>query len=503
MSNAKELLDKILHDEKLLGSKAFRDKIYSDVPIIRTAAQLVRPETPARIKAMKALALTPEAYWKTSAWLFITQGKFMADYTDDFVYEGSFTQYYPTYRELTTEQLRGYFTWRAAVRKGNINDSPLPYHFIYVYELLNGIGTEHGMDNFRRIDDFCRNCSKFNEKLMSYREKWLFDYAIYNDLDASALSNIGDSENEKNIITLIHWDEHNEDDIYNAISALSTHKCENSKFAQDNEDAFRKVLCRSFVLMSEFFRDHRKSPFWSKLFGKMSDTAYRLFDTAVFYDAAPAKDREYIVNEIHSFIFRNGRWTCRKLTGCRHRSAKLGEFAKSVDSVMREEYSYPHKLSSTDVSKQTKSIIMQAIAEFRSAQKKAEAMKIEIDISKLSAIRKAADITREKLLVDDDEPAITAEPEPIITEEAAPVTNDGDCPLSDAETAFVKTLLSGGDYDAEARKFGCMTSILADSVNEKLFDDFGDTVILFEDDVPCIIEDYIDELKEIVHLKEN
>ena len=235
----------------------------------------------------------------------------------------------------------------------------------------------------------------------------------------------------------------------------------------------------------------------------MSDTAYRLFDTAVFYDSAPAKDREYIVNEIHSYIFRNGRWTCRKLTGCRHRSVKLGEFAKSVDSVMREEYSYPHKLSSTDVSKQTKSIIMQAIAEFRSAQKKAEAMKIEIDISKLSAIRKAADITREKLLVDDDEPAITAEPEPIITEEAVPVTNDGDCPLSDAETAFVKALLSGGDYDAEARKFGCMTSILADSVNEKLFDDFGDTVILFEDDVPCIIEDYIDELKEIVHLKEN
>ena len=33
-------------------------------------------------------------------------------------------------------------------------------------------------------------------------------------------------------------------------------------------------------------------------------------------------------------------------------------------------------------------------------------------------------------------------------------------------------------------------------------DIIGDTVILFENDVPVIIEDYTDELKEIVHFKE-
>ena len=38
----------------------------------------------------------------------------------------------------------------------------------------------------------------------------------------------------------------------------------------------------------------------------------------------------------------------------------------------------------------------------------------------------------------------------------------------------------------------------ADSVNEKLFDIFGDTVIEFSGDDPAVIEDYADELKGMI-----
>ena len=41
---------------------------------------------------------------------------------------------------------------------------------------------------------------------------------------------------------------------------------------------------------------------------------------------------------------------------------------------------------------------------------------------------------------------------------------------------------------------------MADSINEKLFDRFGDTVLLFDGDVPEIIEDYLEELKSIVNI---
>ncbi|MGN1389188.1 MAG: tellurite resistance TerB C-terminal domain-containing protein [Bulleidia sp.] len=41
-----------------------------------------------------------------------------------------------------------------------------------------------------------------------------------------------------------------------------------------------------------------------------------------------------------------------------------------------------------------------------------------------------------------------------------------------------------------------MVSVAADAVNEKLFEEFGDSVILFEGDEPLIAEDYAEELKK-------
>ena len=40
-----------------------------------------------------------------------------------------------------------------------------------------------------------------------------------------------------------------------------------------------------------------------------------------------------------------------------------------------------------------------------------------------------------------------------------------------------------------------MLSVLVDGINEKLYDTFLDTVL---DDSPALIEDYIDQLKEMI-----
>lgn len=494
MSYVDELLKQILSDEKLLSSKAFRDKVYTDVPIIRKASQLIRPETPLRIKEMKAMALTPEAYWKTSAWLFCTQGKFMADYEDDLVYDDDFSKVYPTYRDLTTEQVRGYFTWRKNVRKGVIEKAPSPYPFMYVYELLNGIGCQHGEDNFRRIDDFCEAYGKSDTVLDSFREKWLSDYAIYHGLSPKLFDDFAESQSEKYILTLMHWEEHMPDEVNEAIDMMSSYRIEQSRYVQENPDIFKSVLYRSFILLSEFFRDKRKNSLCTKFFGSPAETAYRIFDTAVFYDQSPARDAEYTVNELRSYICRRGKWFCRRLAGSRHRSSKLGEFVKAVDSVLRDETNYQYKLGNVVISKQEQSVIRSAIAEYTKALRKEEAIKIEIDLSKLSDIRKAADITREKLIVDDD---ICEEEEnvPVAVETSQEINEDS--PLDEAETAFIRALISGVDYNETARKSRMMPSILADSINDKLFDRFSDTVLFYDGDVPVIIEDYLEELKII------
>ena len=43
-----------------------------------------------------------------------------------------------------------------------------------------------------------------------------------------------------------------------------------------------------------------------------------------------------------------------------------------------------------------------------------------------------------------------------------------------------------------------MPSMTADAINEALFDEIGDTVLLCEDDRLLLVDDYIEELKQIL-----
>ncbi len=68
----------------------------------------------------------------------------MADYEDDFPYEGEFKSYFPTYESMTNPQLRGYFTWRTHVRGGTVERTSTSFAYVYLYELINGIGGGSG-----------------------------------------------------------------------------------------------------------------------------------------------------------------------------------------------------------------------------------------------------------------------------------------------------------------------------------------------------------------------
>ena len=69
-------------------------------------------------------------------------------------------------------------------------------------------------------------------------------------------------------------------------------------------------------------------------------------------------------------------------------------------------------------------------------------------------------------------------------------------PLSQEEYRLLQCLLYGRDY-GWVRASGLMLSVLVDSINEKLFDEFADSVLTL-DNGPELIEDYIQDLKERV-----
>ena len=71
---------------------------------------------------------------------------------------------------------------------------------------------------------------------------------------------------------------------------------------------------------------------------------------------------------------------------------------------------------------------------------------------------------------------------------AGPAPDDG-LPLDESQRALLRGLLRGENL---------APALLADAVNEALYDRFGDTVLLCENDTLCPVEDYREELTELL-----
>ena len=504
MADTSEILRHILSDEKLMSSKLFQDKVYTDQPSIRRGSQISRPETPPEIKEMKAIAYTPEAYWKTSVWLFYTQGKFMENFSDVFDYSEDFVRYYPTYRDLTTEQLRGYFSRRTRLRAGETPPAPLPFVFMHAYELINGIGIGSPEDGYRKLMELRHVYGANDNSVKRYLSQWLTDYAVYYSIDPSLIKDSPDIEFDRFLLTLINWEDSSDEELWSAIFRLSSFPIAKSHFYETHKTLFRMTACRVFRSLSEFFRSKRKHSLVEKYFGQRTSDSCRLFDSAVFYDSKQVRSANYTINSIHSYWCVNGQWFCDMYRGSRGRNKNLGDLIRTVDSILRERSGSSHKTKPGDTTQNVIVTINKVIDELIEEKRRIKKQRVDIDVSKLGSIRRSADSTREKLLVDADEEAYKEETAEAPADTSAELTDITETATTDealldaAESAFLHALLYGDDWKAAAREYGTMPSLLSDSVNEKLFDIFGDTVIDCSSDVPELIEDYSDELKRIV-----
>ena len=334
--------------------------VYRDEPIRRSPERLASC-LPPQYGRMRKLALSYGIYQQAEALIFCKQGKFMEDFEDDFDYRGEFVRYFPTYQAMNDAQLRGYFSWRTRSRRGEINRTSLSFVFVYLYELLNGIGVKSPEEGFRTLKAFWLSYREIEPKIDRYVRLWLRDYVVYYNLDRSLLDELGDAE------------------------------------------ADRAVL-------------------------------------------------------------------------------------KTVDFLMRRKYGFNSALKVEKITRLYREIIDREIDKLREEERENARREVVIDVSRLEAIREAALETQEKLIVEEPEEAV---PPP----EAPPENSFG---LNELECRFLRCLLNGESCGELLKSAGAMASVLVDSINEKLFDHFGDTAVAYDGETPEPLEDYVDELKGIV-----
>ena len=108
-------------------------------------------------------------------------------------------------------------------------------------------------------------------------------------------------------------------------------------------------------------------------------------------------------------------------------------------------------------------------------------------------------VTRDSLLTEDEiEGAEEAENSWVMPEKHEREERKPDLPLTGDQIRLLRVLLEGTSANEILQAGHIMPSLAADTINEALFDVFGDTVLLCEDDELSVVEDYREDLAELL-----
>lgn len=434
--DVKMLIERIMAEARTHQSARFSNKIYADEPILKTGRQMQNflPDQYRKMREISRWQDDPKGgagRWLSEAELFYRQGLLMADFEDDCPYNGTFKSYFPTYNAMSDRQLRGYFTWRAQVRRGNIEETSTSFAFLYLYELICGIGVDDPLDGFDKIKAFWDAYRAFEPGIDRFARVWLQDYAVFHGLDPKLLRDSKTVMFDNALIELrraardlapaqapsgqtakrrktseptlpLPPDETREERLMTAINALSTYNLSNSRLDRSHHRDLRHVACAVYVHMARYYDTHRKTGIVASLFGEETAMPYTMFASAVFFAPERHKDCEYRLDPIHIYRCQNGFWECMRIHGSRQKSSKLGEMMRACDQRLRLALDPAHPLKEEKVPKYLAKIIDDEIVAWLSWDAAHQPVKIDIDLSQLGHIRNAAAQTREALLIDEE-----------------------------------------------------------------------------------------------------
>ena len=465
----------------------FYEQVYSEESI---APRAVAPKE--QLPSLLRTARSLEQGWQSRESIFLKQAKLLAAYEDDYPFSGSITRYYPTYQSLTDQELRGYFSWRTKLRQGDIQKAPLTFAFLYIYELLNQVGVSSPLDGFQKLSAFWDSYGAMDSGIRRYLKYWLRDYVVYYNLEPGLLSGSPQSDVEQSVSVLENIPQESEDAIMAALGKLGLKWLNRSKFYQTHTQDMNHVIAGALRAIAAHCSTRCKKGFVEQYVGCQQKDLDWLFSSAVFCDPLKRKNYAYKLSSRCTYHCRNGQWMVEQFYVNPQRCAKLDDILKAIDREMRLVFDPKHPIKSQLDTKWILKIIREEVQSLQAQKQAVEAKKITIDRSRLARIRQDAAITQEKLIVDEEPEEAPPPPEPVQQEEAP--AEEPDTPLTPTEYRFLQCLLYGKDR-SWVRAEGIMLSVLLDSINEKLYDSFQDSVLL---DDGQIIEDYIDDLKEMV-----
>ncbi len=474
--------------------------------------------------------------------VFYEQAKFMADWEDIIPYHEGFLQSYPSYVSMSTVELPEYISWRTQERKGEAPFAPSGFVLVNAYELLCGIGTTPGEEGYAALCSLRERWGATASVVNSYLTYWIDDYNIYHDLGKEPLAHPGLREFDAAVMTLdraqrAHLakldgltaiEPPSDAELMGAMLVAGMYHNEKSPFFRAHPEASQAVVAGVFGRLVEHYHKRRKLDLVESNFGEPYKCSYQPFNLAIFYQPTKHPDCSVFLSPAETYTCKDGKWEKTRLWRSYSRSEEIGKVVRAIDREMRKAWDFPSKLGERPTPKYLLAMITKEIEARQERERLEEESRIDIDWSKLEGIRETADDICEALLVDDEREegasveVIEPQDTPVLlpaheqdapsttvaqaatTDETlgpdvddAPIQGCGDF-LDGAETRLMLALLDGQPAEKALEPGDPLPSLVIDSINNKFLDLLGDVVIELQDGSPVLVEDYLEDIKEVM-----
>ncbi len=380
---------------------------YRETAIPQPDAGSMSSDIPEKIREMMRLYQFGDGSFLQKCKNFCMQGMFMKDYEDDFSWNGDFKRFFPTYHDLRVEQLRGYFSWRTNVRKGNYGPTAISFAYIYIYELLNQIGTESPEDSLNRMKAFETGFldAGFGDAAMrKLLHRWMMEFAVIHGVSRETAVACADPEMitmDGALVVLKTPAEHSDEAVFDAMCSLCSTKVASSPAITRNPAEGKHLFAEIWKYTLDHYQQNDRDIF-SACFGEFCAVKWHPLGNAVYWEKHQFQPVRYILNPCHIYEYKNDSWQERCYQTFHFDRKRLEALLHEADRKLRLYLKTGHPLKQKPDESWAEPYIDAVIEADRQQKAESARPKVNIDFSGLDKIRDDAVFTRDSLLTEDE-----------------------------------------------------------------------------------------------------
>lgn len=405
----------------------------------------------------------------------IKQGEFMKDVTDDFPRRVFCALQRPIYAGMSNSQLRTYFSWRTDWQRGIFEPVDKPYVTLYCYEVLNKIGFESSDKAFSELL-LIREKFIDTPDLIENLPRWICDFYAFNRVSLP-LPEFLSRTNESPSSRIINGDY---SDAYDFLSANSSYNVKDSIYTNPVTLPYLKGCCEAVLTALEpHFKKYgfslaeilcgkmKKNYFWEPFYNSLTDLERM--------DGFKPTE----INALERYSLKRGEPTLETFEFAPSKHI-IGYILKSIEARLRKITGFSHSLTpktdmfKNDVSNRGKlfealndpefsTLIPETVEKWCRQNGVGKPPKkdknydpdndyemprvINIDISKLGAVREQAELNASRLIIDDEfEPEQNSPPELLFDDIADKISDEE---FNDAVAEYAEPLFTADKPDNE------------------------------------------------------